>query len=475
MPIITISRGICTGGTELAELLRQRLGWRVLNQEEVSTAAADAYRMTQEELTRGLFMPASFYERFTQRKTRYLLATQATIAALAGDSNVIYHGLAGQFLLRDLSNAFKVRLVAPVTMRIENAIRRLGVGRDEASRRIREADEHRLLWGRQIFDADVNDPDLYDLVINLEHVRLKTAANLIAEVMEGKELHPDSAAVREFRDFALKKKIEAELFFNSPFAPDIAKVAVKGGEVSLTGGHAFESSEQEIMGFVNRIPGVSTLRSDRSTVEPVDIVFDPDSALSSRDVKASDVMLRLDQYPNCPGNCTIREAIVALSASAVKLDDGHFVMPRYLLIHDDSDQLVGVASRRELLKGLIPHFREDRESTANIREWLPFSDGTPSEIFIRWTSLFSRAALDAAQESVQTVIVPVRGTVQIDDSLSTVITTMLFYGVDMVAVLDGTKPVGVVLMTEIFDIVAQFVMEHGGRPVATAEGGGDDD
>ena len=57
---------------------------------------------------------------------------------------------------------------------------------------------------------------------------------------------------------------------------------------------------------------------------------------------------------------------------------------------------------------------------------------------------------------------PVKGSVQVDDSLSTVISTMLEHGIDLVPVLDGEKVAGVVLMTNIFDIVAQFVMEHGG-------------
>ena len=65
---------------------------------------------------------------------------------------------------------------------------------------------------------------------------------------------------------------------------------------------------------------------------------------------------------------------------------------------------------------------------------------------------------------IQSVMVPIKGTVQVDDSLSTVISTMLYHGVDLVAVLDGEKVAGVVLMTNIFDIVAQFIMEYGQAP-----------
>ncbi len=70
-------------------------------------------------------------------------------------------------------------------------------------------------------------------------------------------------------------------------------------------------------------------------------------------------------------------------------------------------------------------------------------------------------------------MVPIKGTVQVDDSLSTVISTMLYHGVDLVAALDGEKVAGVVLMTNIFDIVAQFIMEYG-QPIGS-DGGMDDD
>jgi hypothetical protein len=39
---------------------------------------------------------------------------------------------------------------------------------------------------------------------------------------------------------------------------------------------------------------------------------------------------------------------------------------------------------------------------------------------------------------------------------------MIHHGVDLIPVLEGDKVVGVVLMTNIFDIVAQFIIEHGG-------------
>jgi cytidylate kinase len=474
MAIITISRGSCSGGARLAEELHRRLGWKVLGQEDVSSAAAEAYRMTEQELFRGLYLPANFFERFTHRKTRYLLASQATVTRLLADGNGIYHGLAGQFLFADLCNAFKVRIVAPMEYRIETCMQRLGLTKDEARRHIQDADEYRSRWGRQIFHADITDADLYDLVVNLEHVSMDRAVTMIAEIMEGDDYRPTPQCIQDYKDFALEKQVRAELFFNSPFAPDIAHIEVRNGEVVLSGGKNFAASEKGLIEFVSTIRGVEKITTDHGTVGPVDIRLDPDFALSSRDARASDVMLPPERYPHCRLGCTIREAIVALSASAVKLQDGYIMLPRYVLVLDDDDRLVGVVSRRELFKGLIPHLIEDRETEAHIKELVPFGGTMPSELMIRWTSLFSRSAIDASMTPIRSVMVPIKGTVQVNDTLSTVISTMLFHSVDLVPVLEGEKVAGVILMTNIFDIVAQFIMEYGQPIQAVSDEDGDD-
>jgi CBS domain-containing protein len=53
---------------------------------------------------------------------------------------------------------------------------------------------------------------------------------------------------------------------------------------------------------------------------------------------------------------------------------------------------------------------------------------------------------------------------------------MLHYSVDLIPVVDGRKPVGVVLMTDVFDTVAEHIIERGkaaeARAGVTADAGG---
>ena len=386
---------------------------------------------------------------------------QAALGMLFEVGNGIYHVLAGQFLFQGQCHVFKVRVVAPTDYRLAATQRNPGLSAEEALRFIAEADARRPKWGRQMFDADLNDPELYDLVVDLEHMSAESAADMITGIIRRKEFPPDCD--RQFRNFALERRVQAALFFNSPFSTDIVAVTAEDGVIRLTGGRAFEAAPEEIVDFVSRVRGVTKVITDLGEVESVDATLDLDVGISTRDTTARDVMLAPDFYPHCTVGCTIREAIVAVSASAVKLEDGHIMVPRYVLVLDDEDQLVGIVSRRELLRGLVPQLRHQLESEQHIRELVPFGGHTPSEISIKWTSLFTRSALEAAAAPVRSSMVGIKGTVQVSDSLSTVISSMLHHGVDLIPVLDGRKLAGVVLMTNIFDIVAQFVMEHGGR------------
>jgi cytidylate kinase len=59
-----------------------------------------------------------------------------------------------------------VRLSGPPEARIEQAVRRYGLTREQARRQARENDAARAAWVQRFYGRDVTDPSLYDLVIN---------------------------------------------------------------------------------------------------------------------------------------------------------------------------------------------------------------------------------------------------------------------------------------------------------------------
>jgi len=460
MPIIAISRGSFSGGSRLAKEIHSRLGWRVLSQ-EVITEAARKYGVSEEEMLRALDHPANFFERITRKKQRFILASQAVLVEAVADGNGIYHGLGGAFLFEDLCNVYKVLLVAPMEWRVAALVKNRLVTREQAVSYIREEDERRAKWGRQMFGVEWNDPDLYDIVVDLEATEIETAADKISEIVSSEKYQPTPKCVQEFTSFALATRVKAELYFNSSFNHDIVEVTASESTVRLAGGKAFEATKTTLVDWVRAIPGVDKVVTNLDDIEAPGTAVDLDFGISTRDTRARDVMLPPTGYPHLNQDISIRDAIVALSASAVRLDDGYFLAPRYILVLDDDGRLVGIVSRRDLLEGLVPQIRESKTSRRHIQELVPFAGDMPSEIFIKWTSLFTHRAVTSSYQPVRTVMRTVRATVGVEDSLSTVITTMLHHSVDLLPVLDGDRVAGVVVMTNIFDLVGQFIMEHG--------------
>jgi cytidylate kinase len=201
--IITISRGSLSGGRTVAECLAERLGVPALA-DEILQGAAAKIGASEEAVRGGLETPPGLWARMVREQERYVLAVQTALAEACLEGNLVYHGLAGQFLLRGLPGVLKVRLIAPLEMRVRALLaKNRGMTPDAAAEFIANVDQERKRRARLLYDADVEDPAFYDLTVNLRSLSLDAACAAIAE----------AAAQPEFRataEFAARHKAFAE-------------------------------------------------------------------------------------------------------------------------------------------------------------------------------------------------------------------------------------------------------------------------
>lgn len=211
MAIVTISRGSLSGGRAVAECLAERLGYRCLAEEILQEAADDLG--VSPEVTKAKFQtPPGLWARLVRERELYLLAVQTALAEACVEGDLVYHGLAGQFLLEGLPGVLKVRLVAPLEKRIESLTReRHRMTRAAAESFIRNVDQDRARWVRITYGAEVEDPSLYDLTVNLRQLTLDTACASIAEAASLPEFEttPDTRAAREAFAADLRGRLDA--------------------------------------------------------------------------------------------------------------------------------------------------------------------------------------------------------------------------------------------------------------------------
>lgn len=199
MAIITISRGSLSGGRALAECLSARLGYPNVGR-EVLQEAAEALGAS-EEAFRGKFETTpGLWARLTNAREKYVLAVQTALAEWCTRGDLVYHGLSGHHLLKGLPGILRVRLIAPMEMRVMALLESHPLMTPlQAADFITEVDQDRARWVRIMYGADLTDPTLYDIIINLKTHTIESACEVVA------------TAAAQSR-FQITDDVEAEIF-----------------------------------------------------------------------------------------------------------------------------------------------------------------------------------------------------------------------------------------------------------------------
>jgi cytidylate kinase len=210
MAIVTISRGSMSGGEAFANCLASRLGYPVLGR-EVLVAAAERLGVTEDILREKIQTSAGLFERLTADRHVYLVALQSALADQCVSGNLIYHGHAGHFLLKDVPNVLRVRLIAPMAMRVRAVMEQQGLSPEAAEEYIRYVDQERIEWTKFVYGVDWRDPRNYDIVINLQRVSLASACSMVAGVVQLPAYATTDEVKKKLRDFALACRVKVAL------------------------------------------------------------------------------------------------------------------------------------------------------------------------------------------------------------------------------------------------------------------------
>ena len=257
MSIITISRASCSDGQALADLVAERLGYRCLGSEALIEAAA-TYGVAEPKLSQAFEEVPSFWERLTQSRHQYLSIIQAAMCDQALEGALVYHGQAGQQLLKGISHVLKVRLIAPLAYRLKIAMEQLGVNRETALQHLQQADEEQFQRMRYLFNVDWQDPTLYDLVLNLEHMRLETAADVVVYMAQHADYQPTPVSEKTLHELTLSCRVRASLAVRGA---DV-ETRADGSIVWVTGRVPSYEAKFEALRVAQAVPGVNEVISE---------------------------------------------------------------------------------------------------------------------------------------------------------------------------------------------------------------------
>jgi cytidylate kinase len=196
--LITVSREFGAGGSRVAALIAEALGWTLVDNEFIDLVAKRA-GLTPEEVARREERVPGFVERLARTlavtsqefavpqpeavaalaEPELVRLTEAVVREAATHDHVVLVGRAATTVLERREDALHVRIVAPRAFRVRMIEEREGLDTRHAEGRVDAVDAQRARYHREYYDRDWTDPTLYHMVLNTEALGFAGAANVV--------------------------------------------------------------------------------------------------------------------------------------------------------------------------------------------------------------------------------------------------------------------------------------------------------
>jgi len=259
--IITISRGTFAGGQSLAECVAVKLGYRCVAR-DVLIEAAKEYGVDEEKLYKSLTEKPGLLERLTLDRIHYTAFIRAALCKEVKGDNVVYHGHGGHLLLKGVPHVLRIRVIANMEQRIKAAMDRHDCGRDDAIEYIEKVDEGRARWTKFLYHVDWQDPSLYDIVINLDHISLDSACEIVATAVGLEEFRTTPESQRIMDDLEISTDARARIAADKSIGDAEIEVEVNRGAITVSGTVGSMQEADKIREIVRNTSGILEVNSN---------------------------------------------------------------------------------------------------------------------------------------------------------------------------------------------------------------------
>jgi cytidylate kinase len=274
MSIVAVSETIGSLGDEIGREIGRALGLHVADR-EIIAKAAEQYGEAIGELQHVTEERPSLWERFTDSKRHYRAYVEATVLALAAQGDIVLVGHGAAVMLRSVPHVLRVRTTAPEPVRAERVRQAQGLVESAALDLVRDSDRERASRLRFLYHVDVDDPLLYDLVINTERVTAAEGAALVQAALASGRFRPVPQIAGIATDLSLAAQAKARLLRDGATRPLRVSTTVTGGRLTVSGTLDDESQRAAVLAVVRGVPGVVdvvdsiiVMRSLRSLARP---------------------------------------------------------------------------------------------------------------------------------------------------------------------------------------------------------------
>ncbi len=183
--VITVSREPGSGGNLIARELSEKLGLGLFHQaviHEMANSAKVSTRFVQTLDEKAMNVLDEWIAALVDARhlwpDQYLQHLMRVIGTIGEHGSAVMVGRGGNFIVPP-QKRMRVRVMAPMDFRIKSVAAEFKVSVKTAKRRVVRTESDRRAFIRKYFNADIDDPANYDLIINTGTIGIDAAVDAI--------------------------------------------------------------------------------------------------------------------------------------------------------------------------------------------------------------------------------------------------------------------------------------------------------
>jgi cytidylate kinase len=235
MAILTISRGYGSGGREIGQAVAKALTYEYVDKEKMLTDIRSAGPKWEQWARDFDEHCPSVWEKYDWSFRGFAALIQSIILNYAQKDNVVIMGRGGNFLLKDIPHAFRIRVQAPTEVRIERIANRESVDRETARWLVQKTDADRACFLMTIYGKHWDDPAEYDKVFAIRGQGVDEAVKEVKAALAERQERDTEAARKLLQMRALAVNVKAGIATNPHFFIPTLDVFYDGTEIVLRG------------------------------------------------------------------------------------------------------------------------------------------------------------------------------------------------------------------------------------------------
>lgn len=231
MAILTVARQLESGGRDLGREIADRMGYELINRRRIFEEMRSVGEQWEEWARYFKEQAPNVWERHDWSYQGFIALTHSYVLSHALRDKVVIMGREGNFLLKKIPYALRIRTEAPLPYRIERVLRRESISREMAQSMLEKVDDDMARSVYLVYGKDWADPAEYDHVFDMSRQPFEEVVAIVQEALLKKERFYTKEAREILQLRALAARIKAELVVDPTFS--ISKLDVTPKEEGL--------------------------------------------------------------------------------------------------------------------------------------------------------------------------------------------------------------------------------------------------